>query len=278
MSYEYDQQPQGLSSGAKVAIGCAAVAFLAMALICGGIVWVGYLAVDKAQEVVQQVVEELEKQTEAFAARFEAEGYERVRGQVVNVTSDIEKPTVYTVQVFQLNANSAADLAVMAQVAEIKGRIEGDLHFLGQQLTIHPEAVITGDLHVQMAQVVDNRGTVEGEVVEDDRLGIEFPGSVPLPDTKPAPGDVIETPAEPAAEPGEENAAPAEDAAPADGTTPADPAASAPSQDAAPGDAAPPADAAPADEAAPQNEATDANGSPTGEDAAETDTPAPAAD
>src|SRR5690606_16229985 len=184
MTYEFDQQPQGLSSGAKTAIGCAAVAFVVMTLICGGIVWVGYLAVDKAGEVVQQVIEELEKQTEAFAARFEAEGYQRVTGQVVKVTTDVEKPTVYTVQVFELDADSAADLAVMAQVAEIKGTIDGDLHFLGQQLTIHPDAVITGDLRVQMAQVVDNRGTVQGEVIEDDRLGIDLP-AVPLPRTKP---------------------------------------------------------------------------------------------
>jgi hypothetical protein len=215
MSYDFDhQQPQGLSSGAKTAIGCGAVAFLFMVVICGGIVWVGYLAVDKAQVLVQQVVEELEKQTEAFAVRFEAEGYERVKGQVVEVTSDVERPTVYTAQVFRLNADSAADLAVMAQVAEINGRIDGDLHFLGQSLTIHPDAVITGDLRVQMAQVVDNRGKIEGEVIEDERLDINLPGPIMPPGTKPAPGDVIETTPEPT-EP-QESDAPAEDAAPAD--------------------------------------------------------------
>lgn len=262
MSYEFDQQPQGLSSGAKTAIGCAAVAFVVMTLICGGIVWVGYLAVDKAGEVFQQVVKELEKQTEAFAARFEAEGYERVRGQVVKVTTDVEKPTVYTVQVFELDADSAADLAVMAQVAEIKGTIDGDLHFLGQTLTIHPDAVITGDLHVQLAQVIDNRGTVQGEIIEDDRLGIDLPGAVPLPRTKPAPGDVIEG-VEPADEPATESAAPPADpadAAPTDETTTEGPA------PAAPQDTDTPEAATPAEEETPA------------EDAAAADEPAPAAE
>ena len=252
MSYDFDhQQPQGLSSGAKMAIGCAAVAFVFMALVCGGIVWVGYLAVDKAQVLVEQVIKEMEKQVEAFAVRFEAQGYERVKGQVVEVTKDIERPTVYTVQVFKLEADSAADLAVMAQVAEINGTIDGDLHFLGQSLTIHPDAVITGDLHVQMAQVVDNRGSVEGEVIEDERLDIDLPGPISPPGTKPAPGDVIDT-----SEPTE----PAEVTEPGDTTEPA-----APSEDAPPADAAPAGDATtppaetetPADPASDESEAGD---------------------
>jgi hypothetical protein len=241
MSYDFDhQQPQGLSAGAKTAIGCGAVAFLLMVVICGGIVWVGYLAVDKAQEVVQQVIQELEKQTEAFAVRFEAQGFDRVKGQMVEVTKDVERPTVYTAQVFRLEADSAADLAVMAQVAEINGTINGDLHFLGQSLTIHPDAVITGNLHVQMAQVVDNRGTVEGEVIEDERLDIDLPDPTTPPEMKPAPGDVIDRPEQPAAEPeatesGDtpEPAAPTEDPAAAEApVTDAAPAADADSTDA----------------------------------------------
>jgi hypothetical protein len=254
MSYDFDhQQPQGLSGGAKVAIGCGAVAFLFMVVICGGIVWMWAIVLDRAPAVIQQaeeaalrVMKEAEKlamQSEAFAERFEAEGYVRVTGQVLAVTQDIEQPTVYTVQVFQLNADSAADLAVAAQVAEIHGRIDGDLHFLGQSLIIHPDAVITGNLHVQTAEVVDNRGTVEGEVIEDEELDFEMPVPATPPERKPAPGDVIDRPEEPAAEPETlepdtpEPAAPADDAAPA-GEAPADDAAPA-GEDAADVDAVP---------------------------------------
>lgn len=191
MSYDFDQQQPGISGGAKVAIGCAAAAFVVVALVCGGIVWVGYLAVDKAEQVVQQVITEMEKQVEAFATKFEVQGYTRVKGQAINVTTDIDKPTVYTVQVFTLNADSNADLAVMAQAAEINGNIDGDLHFYGQSLTISPDAVITGDLHIEFAQVVNNRGKVEGSVFEDGDMDGDEP---PVPETvdgKPLPGDVV---------------------------------------------------------------------------------------
>lgn len=241
MSYDFDQQqPQGLSAGAKTAIGCGAVAFLFMVVICGGLLWLWAIVLDRAPAMIQQaeeaamrVMKEAEKlalQSEAFAERFEDEGYVRVTGQVLDVTQDIEKPTVYTVLVFQLNADSAADLAVAAQVAEIHGRIDGDLHFLGQSLIIHPDAVITGDLHVQMAQVVDNRGTIEGEVIEDAELDFEVPEPVTPPERKPAPGDVIDRPEEPTADP--EATEPAEtpdDTAPAgDDAAPVEDAAAAP--------------------------------------------------
>ena len=195
MSYDFDQQPQGMSSGAKTAIGCGLAAFLCMALICGGIIWVGYLAVEKAEVVVKQVIDEMQKQVESFAAPFEAQGFQRVTGQVMEITSDIQKPTVYTVQVFKLEANSEADLAVMAQVAEIDGTINGDLHFFGQVLKIHPDAVITGDLHIQVAQAVENEGTVEGNIIEDERpdVNVPFPEMEIRQDDKPAPGDVIDT-------------------------------------------------------------------------------------
>lgn len=204
MSYDFDQQPQnqGMSSGAKIAIGCGAIGALTMLLLCGGVIFFGFRLADKAQEVVEQVVKEMEKKVEAFAVAFEAQGYERVSGQVVDITSDIEQPTVYTVQVFKLNADSNASLAVMAQVAEINGRIDGDLTFFGQSLVIHKNAVVTGNVNVQMAQVVDNRGTVEGEIIEDENLAkqIGMPtGTSGFPDApievepKPAPGDVIDT-------------------------------------------------------------------------------------
>lgn len=236
MSYDFDYQPQQMSGGAKVAIGCGAAAFLVVALLCGGFLFVGYLAIDKADELVQQVekaagkaIEELQKQVDTFAARFEAEGYQRVTGQVVEIDSDIEHPTVYTVQVFTLNADSAGSLAVMAQAAEINGTINGDLHFYGQSLTIRKEAVITGNLYVRFAQAINNQGTVKGDIVEDDRLDLDATATPEETSAeeeamedeatrenatdgvvKPSPGDVIESQEstdEPAAAEADENEA-----------------------------------------------------------------------
>lgn len=199
MSYDFDHQPRGMSSGTKVVIGCGAVAFLTIALICGGFVLVGFRFADNMKQIAEEFVEELQQHVEEFATRFEAQGYHRVTGQVVDISSDITQPTVYTVQVFTLNADAEASIAVMAQVAEINGRIDGDLHFYGQMLTIGPDAVITGNVHVEMAQTFENNGTVEGEVIRtesefefgEEHLGDEA-DALPDSELKPSPGDVIE--------------------------------------------------------------------------------------
>ena len=235
MSYEIDQQQRGMSSGTKVILGCGGVALFCVVLICGGAVFLGWTMFDK----VEQVIEKIEEQADAFATRFEAQGYQRVTGQAVHINSDVKQPTVYTVQFLELNADSDASLAVMAQLAEIRGRIDGDLHFYGQSLVIHPDAVITGSLNIEMAQRFENNGTVEGEVVRSEKefdfgeeilkdLG-EGAEESPDPVLKPSPGDVIEPSADNVTEPGtntETPAAPSQksespetDVSPADGAT-----------------------------------------------------------
>jgi hypothetical protein len=254
MSYDLDHQPQGVSGGAKVAIGCAAAAFLGLVLACGGIVWLAYVVVDKAEQVVVDVIAEVEKQVDSFATRFEAQGYERVSGQQVTVTTDVERPTVYTVQVFRLDADAQADLAVMAQVAEINGNIDGDLHFFGQSLMIGPDAVITGHAYVHFAQTVDNKGTVEGKIIESETIGLEEEAPEdPGADQKPLPGEVV---------PRDQ-----------DGSEPGEPDTGATSEGATPPDAAP--DAAAADDPGagePTDEASDPaapeDDAPAGDDGA----------
>ena len=224
MSYDPHYQRQGMSDGAKFGLGCLAVGFCGFMLLCGGALLVAYRAAGQIEQAVEQVAEEVNKamkdwqeKIDTYAADFEAQGYERVTGQVVNLTS-VQQPTVLTVQRFQLNGDSEASLAVLAQSAEINGTINGDLHFLGQMLKIHPGSVITGNLHIKAAQMIDNRGTVEGQVLEDQDAGdmpMMFPfdefeaesdaGESPI---KPSPGDVIDRKEEPSDETSDASAEP----------------------------------------------------------------------
>lgn len=211
MSQGYDayQPEQGMSSGTKFLLGCGAAGFLAIAVVCGGLIFLGNKFLDFGREVVGEFMEQVDE----FAGRFEDQGYHRVRGQVLEVTTEVRSPTVYTVQAFTLKADTQSDIAVIAQVAEIEGTVNGDLHFLGQVLTIHPDAVVTGNVYVEMAQVVEIDGTVEGEVIRsakpveeeaaapsdepaaqlaDPDVTEERPADESAPDVKPPPGDVID--------------------------------------------------------------------------------------
>jgi hypothetical protein len=149
--FEYPQQRKaGLSGGAKIAIGCGVVA-LVVILVCGGILlylWQAY---------------RLDYDT--FARDFEARGYVRVHSNVLEVTQTVSTPTVFTGNVVSIRANSDADIAIMANVAEIQSTINGDVDFEGNVLTVHPQAVITGDLRVTGAQVTEIQGTVHGQTV-----------------------------------------------------------------------------------------------------------------
>ena len=203
MSYDFDQQPQGMSDGAKIALGCGAAAFLCMLLICGGAVLLGFRAVEVAQDVAQEAAKEFAKQqaerqqqADEFAGRFVEQGYHHIDAQMLDVTSAIQQPTVYTGQVINLHADSEASIAVSAQMADIQGTINGDLHVRCDVLNIHPDTVITGNLYLEDTHVFENKGTVQGEVIHESSASDETAESsdAAVPDVKPAPGDVIDRP------------------------------------------------------------------------------------
>ena len=130
-------------------VGCAALVFLGGILACGGLVflgWKGYSQLDK------------------FAAPFESRGYERVQGQIVKVSEPVSKPTVYVAQVLRLDADVHADLAIMAQVVEIAATVDGDIDFMGQTLVVKDSGAVKGDIRVKAAQVIDVKGTVDGQI------------------------------------------------------------------------------------------------------------------
>lgn len=104
------------------------------------------------------------KQVNQFAAEYEDQGYERVTGQMIDVTSPVDKPHVYTAQVLTIRTDVNADLALMCQVVEIHGTVNGNIDFYGQVLTVKPNAVVNGNINVKAAQMIDVQGTLNGEV------------------------------------------------------------------------------------------------------------------
>lgn len=98
-----------------------------------------------------------------FMRKFESEGYDRVEGQVIEVARTITNRTIFAGQMVKITRGSERGIAILAQTAEIDGRVVGNVRFVGQMLTVKPGAVLERDLDV-MAQVVNLYGTVAGKV------------------------------------------------------------------------------------------------------------------
>jgi hypothetical protein len=164
-------EKRGMSTGAKVAVGCGGLILICVAAVCGGLGYLGLWGMGKV---------------EAYAEEFETKGYKRQSGQVVVVEGPVNEPTVYTAQVVQIPGEVNADIAILAQVSEITGEVNGDIDFTGQVLHIKPGAVVKGDIRIGAAQVVKVEGTVEGEITGDytvmDRNGTQRSGGAAAPE------------------------------------------------------------------------------------------------
>ncbi|MDF7823534.1 hypothetical protein P4B35_05875 [Pontiellaceae bacterium B12227] len=136
-----------LGTGAKVAIGCGSgclvVIILAVLAIAGGAIYV-------------------KKMITKYETELKGYGFEQVtEGQMLNVTEPITQPVLLKAQSLQLRADCSTDLAVLAQICEVYGKVDGKLYFRGQMLTVHPGAEITGGVDAQ-AQIIQNNGTISG--------------------------------------------------------------------------------------------------------------------
>jgi hypothetical protein len=164
------------------------------------------------------------KQLDQFATEYEAQGYERVTGQMIDVTSPVDKPQVYTAQVLTIRSDVNADLALMCQVVEIHGTVTGNIDFYGQVLTVKPDAVVNGNINVKGAQMIDVQGTINGEVTGSYQV-LNWPNRPDVPPSGDAPGTSGEAAtSDVVPEPSAENAPPAG----AEPTADAEPAASLP--------------------------------------------------
>lgn len=161
---------KGMSTGAKIGIGCGVTALL-LILVCGGITW--------------YAVRHFMGEARAFAADFESRGYVRQSAQVINISQPLNQPTVFLAQTVSINAPVDGSLAFGVQVAEINANVNGDIDFYGQILKISPGVVVTGDVRIKLAQAFDNKGTVQGQVTGN--YSGARPPSPPSPPTPPPP-------------------------------------------------------------------------------------------
>ena len=102
-------------------------------------------------------------QIRTVLTRFEREGYKVVTQRIMDVREPITEPTLFFGQDVRVRKGGTRGLAFLCQSAEIDGRVEGNVHFVGQFLTVHPGAVLEKDLDVK-GQVITVFGTVRGNI------------------------------------------------------------------------------------------------------------------
>ena len=140
---------KGLSAGAKWGIGCGSGCLvLAVVLIVLGVAGFTFI----------------KGKLGAWQEEFAALGFDEVKtGQVLEAKETITVPTLYVGQTVKITADATTNLAIVAQMAEIHGRVAGTVYFRGQVLMVKPGAKIEGDLDLA-AQSVVLEGEVKGEV------------------------------------------------------------------------------------------------------------------
>jgi len=140
---------KGMSTGAKWGTGCG-IGCLVIIIILAITGFVGF-------KIVKQKIDET-------AVELQALGFENVvSGQTLEIKDDITKPTLYKAQIVKILADCNTNLAVMAQICEIHGKVDGKVYFRGQMLTIQPQAELRNGLDV-IAQAIVKYGTVKGEI------------------------------------------------------------------------------------------------------------------
>ena len=155
--------------------GCFAalvVCFLFLIFISGGIALVSYVAYSAFSSAVTQIsgwagliegVEEL-GDIDQVVAKYEAEGYTAHYGPWILTDQPVTEKTLFACQVLELSNDVKEDIAILSQAATIKGTVEGDIEFMGQALTIAKGAVVKGNIHSKLAQLITIDGTVEGKL------------------------------------------------------------------------------------------------------------------
>ena len=155
MTEQTEPQPvakKKMSTGAKVGIGCGVgclVVVLALAIM-------GFFGYRYAKGKIDTMAKELRDM-----------GFANVsRQQLIEIHDTVNEPMLYIGQSVKLYGRCTTNVAIMAQIAELHGEVDGTVYFRGQMLIILPNAVVHGDLDL-MAQAIQNLGTVEGEIRGD---------------------------------------------------------------------------------------------------------------
>ena len=152
---------KGMSTGAKWGTGCG-IGCLTLIVIIAVVGFIGFRFAKGKLGAMTQEMEEL--------------GFENVvKQQVIEVRDEITEPTLYMGQMVKILGNCTTNLAIIAQAAEIHGKVDGKVYFRGQMLTIQPTAELLNGLDVT-AQAIQKYGKVHGEIAGqyqalDDKAG-----------------------------------------------------------------------------------------------------------
>ena len=140
---------KGMSTGAKWGTGCG-MGCLTVIIIIAVLAFIGF-------RVANAKLEEVTLEMKEF-------GFENVvKQQMIEVGDEITEPTLYMGQMVKIIGNCSTNLAIVAQMAEIHGKVDGKVYFRGQMLTIQPEAELLNGLDVK-AQVVQKYGKIHGDI------------------------------------------------------------------------------------------------------------------
>lgn len=82
-----------------------------------------------------------------YARKFLALGFENVvKGASLEIKEDIGEPTLYQAAGVRIYGNCTTNLAIVAKLAEIYGRVQGKVYFRGERLKIMPNAELVGGI------------------------------------------------------------------------------------------------------------------------------------
>ena len=120
----------------------------------------------------------VKRQYVAVMERYEREGYRKVEGQMIEVADRVTEPTIYIGQSVRIMNGSERGMAFLCQTAEIHGNVAGNVHFVGQMITIKEDAELMRDLEVT-AQLVNLFGKVDGKVTGLYQVLNKDPNAIP---------------------------------------------------------------------------------------------------
>ena len=93
-----------------------------------------------------------------------------MKGQTIDVKEDTDEPVLYQASGVRIYGTCTTNVAIVARIGEIHGRVLGKVYFRGQKLVIMPNAEVVNGLDAK-GQVIrygkvggEPRGTSEGTI------------------------------------------------------------------------------------------------------------------
>ena len=159
------------SSKAGVWITVGVVTVMLVLLICGGL-WLKW----KVEQTVKSVADHVEgwanlvnnvddlANLDEIVAEYKKKGYKHISAQVHVVDKPLTGNYIFTCQALEVRSEIRGNVVVLSQAMIVKGRIDGNVHLLGQGIVVERGAVITGDVHSRLAQLISIEGVIEGKL------------------------------------------------------------------------------------------------------------------